>query len=202
MAFIQTTAHRGTENLPFFAKRKRAGERLQAVPAREKIKGRGSAPGHGRMSSTERLTGQGSGHSPKPRAVVVYGPSPGHLFLQRRAYKPDKEAGTAQSQGPLLSTASPRGTSPCNADLLGRTRERALPNDKRALMCMASPRGTVSGNADLLGRTRQRALPAEGHPLRTWRGPFGSPPAFLPYKRHIKPMLTVSRAADSPFSQG
>ena len=95
-AFIQTTAHRGTENLPFFAKRKRAGERLQAVPAREKIKGRGSAPGHGRMSSTERLTGQGSGHSPKPRAVVVYGPSPGHLFLQRRAYRPDKEAGTAR----------------------------------------------------------------------------------------------------------
>ena len=130
MAFIQTTAHRGTENLPFFAKRKRAGERLQAVPAREKIKGRGSAPGHGRMSSTERLTGQGSGHSPKPRAVVVYGPSPGHLFLQRRAYKPDKEAGTAQSQGPLLSTAPPRGTFSCNAGLTGRTRKRALPKAK------------------------------------------------------------------------
>ena len=134
-AFIQTTAHRGTENLPFFAKRKRAGERLQAVPAREKIKGRGSAPGHGRMSSTERLTGQGSGHSPKPRAVVagppgapfpatqglqagqgsghcpkpravvVYGPSPGHLFLQRRAYRPDKEAGTARL---LPGEGSPR----------------------------------------------------------------------------------------------
>ena len=93
---IQATEHRGTFLLPFFAKRKRAGERLQAVPAREKIKGRGSAPGHGRMSSTERLTGQGSGHCPKPRAVVVYGPSPGHLFLQRRAYRPDKEAGTAR----------------------------------------------------------------------------------------------------------
>ena len=72
---IQATEHRGTFLLPFFAKRKRAGERLQAVPAREKIKGRGSAPGHGRMSSTERLAGQGSGHCPPrtpPRGEGVY----------------------------------------------------------------------------------------------------------------------------------
>ncbi|MFR7474555.1 MAG: hypothetical protein ACLUVV_08155 [Christensenellales bacterium] len=50
------------------------------------------------MSSTERLAGQGSEHSPKPRAAVVYGPSPGYFFLQCRAYGPDKEAGTAQRQ--------------------------------------------------------------------------------------------------------
>ena len=80
------------------------------------------------MSSTERLAGRGSGHSPKLRGADVYGLSP--------------------------------GTVSGNADLLGRTRQRALPNDKGALMCMASPRGTVSGNADLPGRTRQRALPA------------------------------------------
>ena len=93
---IQATEHRGTFLLPFFAKRERAGERLQAVPAREKIKGRGSAPGHGRMSITERLAGQGSGHCPKPRAAVAYGPSPGYCPQQCRAYRPDKAAGTAR----------------------------------------------------------------------------------------------------------
>ena len=71
-------------------------ERLRAVPAGEKRKGRGSAPGHGRVSSTERLAGQGSGHSPKPRAAVAYGPSPGYCPQPCRAYRPDKEAGTAR----------------------------------------------------------------------------------------------------------
>ena len=42
---IQATEHRGTGILPFFAKRKRAGERLRAGPAREKMKRQGKSPG-------------------------------------------------------------------------------------------------------------------------------------------------------------
>ena len=44
-ALIQSTVHRGTKILPFFAKRKRAGERLRAGPAREKMKRQGKSPG-------------------------------------------------------------------------------------------------------------------------------------------------------------
>ena len=43
--YVQAAAHRGTRFLPFFAKRKRAGERLRAVPAGEKMKRQGKRPG-------------------------------------------------------------------------------------------------------------------------------------------------------------
>ena len=78
----------------------------------------------------------------------------------------------------------PRGTVSGNAGLPGRTRRRALPNDKGALLCMTPPRGTVSGNAGLPGRTRQRALPAEGPPFERGGGLSEAPRVFALQKAH------------------
>ena len=183
-AFIQTTAHRGTENLPFFAKRKRAGERLQAVPAREKIKGRGSAPGHGRMSITERLAGQGSGHCPKPRAAVAYGPSPGYCPQQCRAYRPDKAAGTAR---PGLLRGG-KGFTFLATYFAWPARPYTAPGFLEQVRMLSTLYGSEPGFVGercLAGHVPETCSPAslgvyEGHSLRTLRGvgAFRKPPRF------------------------
>ena len=47
--------------------------------------------------------------------------------LAERCIDRDVYKRQAQSQGPLLATAPPRGTAPSHAGLTGRTRKRALP---------------------------------------------------------------------------